>query len=216
MPRHQKWQRALVIGMSALAGYIDAIGYLQLGGFFVSFMSGNSTRLAIGFAGHKHAALVAGGLIGMFLLGVIFGSVVGQLSGRRYRGSTVLGLVALLLVLAAALHLAQIRPGALAAMAFAMGAENAVFERHGEANIGVTYMTGVLVKLGQHIARALLGGSRTAWLTYLFPWLGMIAGATVGAFVYPVLNLTALWPAAGVAAIAATIPLLVPMGWRAG
>ena len=31
--------------MSTLAGYVDAIGFLHLGGLFVSFMSGNSTRM---------------------------------------------------------------------------------------------------------------------------------------------------------------------------
>lgn len=29
-------------------GYVDAVGFMMTGGFFVSFMSGNSTRLAVG------------------------------------------------------------------------------------------------------------------------------------------------------------------------
>ena len=41
---------------------------------------------------------------------------------------------------------------AIAAMALAMGAENAVFEREGEVHIGLTYMTGTLVKFGQRLA----------------------------------------------------------------
>ena len=36
----------LACALSALAGYVDSIGYLHLGGLFVSFMSGNSTRWA--------------------------------------------------------------------------------------------------------------------------------------------------------------------------
>lgn len=39
---------ALAVCLSALAGYVVALGYLQLHGFFVSFMSGNSTRLGVG------------------------------------------------------------------------------------------------------------------------------------------------------------------------
>ena len=37
----------LAICLAALAGCVDAIGFLQLGGYFISFMSGNSTRLAV-------------------------------------------------------------------------------------------------------------------------------------------------------------------------
>ena len=38
---------ALACALSALAGYVDGIGYLHLGGLFVSFMSGNSTRMGV-------------------------------------------------------------------------------------------------------------------------------------------------------------------------
>ena len=41
---------ALACTLSALAGYVDAIGFLHLGGMFVSFMSGNSTRLGVSLA----------------------------------------------------------------------------------------------------------------------------------------------------------------------
>ena len=40
----------LACALSALAGYVDGIGYLHLGGLFVSFMSGNSTRLGVSLA----------------------------------------------------------------------------------------------------------------------------------------------------------------------
>ncbi len=56
-------------------------------------------------------------------------------------------------------------------MAMAMGAENIVFERNGEVSIGVTYMTGSLVKLGQRMVVALLGTDRLGWVPYLYLWL---------------------------------------------
>ena len=45
-PSHQ----ALALSLAVLAGYVDSLGFLQLGGVFVSFMSGNSTRLAVSLA----------------------------------------------------------------------------------------------------------------------------------------------------------------------
>lgn len=59
MHRHDKKVWPLAIALAALAGYVDAIGFLRLGGFFVSFMSGNSTRLAVGIASRSADALIA-------------------------------------------------------------------------------------------------------------------------------------------------------------
>ena len=39
-------ERWMAVLLAALAGYVDSIGFLQLGGLFVSFMSGNTTRMA--------------------------------------------------------------------------------------------------------------------------------------------------------------------------
>jgi uncharacterized membrane protein YoaK (UPF0700 family) len=62
--------RKVAITLSALAGFVDALGFLELGGFFVSFMSGNTTRLGVGVAGAMPEAWIAGGLMLTFMLGV--------------------------------------------------------------------------------------------------------------------------------------------------
>ena len=90
-------------------------------------------------------------------------------------------------------------------MVLAIGAENAVFERDGEVEIGLTYMTGTLVKLGQRLTAALLGGVRFAWLPYLLLWLGLVSGAVAGAAIYPFFGLAGLWLAAAAAAVFAMI-----------
>jgi len=47
MLSHDSPSQKLAIGLALLAGFIDALGYFSLGGVFVSFMSGNSTRFAV-------------------------------------------------------------------------------------------------------------------------------------------------------------------------
>jgi uncharacterized membrane protein YoaK (UPF0700 family) len=91
------------------------------------------------------------------------------------------------------------------AMALAMGAENAVFEREGEVHIGLTYMTGTLVKLGQHLVRALSGDASNTWRSYFLLWSGLAAGAVAGAALHPWLGMNALWLAALAAAFFALV-----------
>ena len=114
MLRYRKREIALAIASSTLAGYVDAIGFLSLGGFFVSFMSGNSTRLGVGVAGFSTEALIAGGLIASFVSGVVLGSLIGRVSGSKrqpavfdFDGAMAAGLPALV-------HVAVENAGALA------------------------------------------------------------------------------------------------------
>ena len=206
MKSHDLHAKALATMLAGLAGYVDAIGFISLSGFFVSFMSGNSTRLGVGLMNYSPAALVAAWLLASFVIGVIIGSLVGRIAGFHRRPAVLLT-VAALLIAAAGFHNADIRYASITAMVLAMGAENAVFESDGEVHIGLTYMTGTLVKIGQHMAAAMIGGDRMAWVPYLLLWAGLIAGACAGAVLYPLLGGGAFWIAAGTAAILAVISI---------
>lgn len=185
-----------------MAGYVDAVGFLMTGGFFVSFMSGNSTRLAVGLADHAAYASFALGLIVLFVVGVALGALVGRLAKDR-RGVAVLVLVSILLAGAATLVSCGLEQFAVLMLAAAMGAENTVFAEDGEVRIGLTYMTGTLVKLGKRITAALLGEDRLGWAPYLLLWLGLVAGASLGATAYHYVGSQALWAAACVMALLA-------------
>ena len=89
---------------------------------------------------------------------------------------------------------------ALLLAAFAMGAENATFEEGGEVRIGLTYMTGTLVKIGQRLAAAATGKATGAWLPYLQLWLGLVCGAVLGTVAQARLQANALWIAAALTA----------------
>ncbi|SES07241.1 YoaK family protein [Sphingobium sp. YR768] len=205
---------------AALAGYVDALGFLYLGGFFVSFMSGNSTRLAVGLSTHLSDAATAAGLIGSFVVGVMLGSFCGRVI-QRSRHSALIYLIAVMLSAAALLAMFGANWAAAAVLAMAMGAENALFERDGEVQIGLTYMTGTLVKFGQHLLSALMGGDRLGWLPYLLLWIGLVSGAILGALSYRLVGHFAIWVAAGAALLLASwlhhrpVPLAGPIR-RAG
>ena len=121
---------ALACALSALAGYVDGIGFLHLGGLFVSFMSGNSTRMGVSLAeGHWWGAIEALSLVVLFVIGAAAGSLI------------VLGL-------------------------------------------GLTCVTGALVKVGQLTAEALTGGARWGWAPNLLLWAALVAGSLCGALAY--------------------------------
>ena len=190
---------ALACALSAVAGYVDSIGYLHLGGLFVSFKSGNSTRLGVTLAeGHWQHALEALALIVLFVAGAAAGSLV-VLSRIAYRQPLILLFEALLLTAAALAYAYGLPNTAVAAIVLAMGLENAVFQLEGGAGLGLTYVTGALVKAGQLIAAALTGGAPWAWLPNVLLWAALVAGALAGALAYHWINLGAIWFAAATA-----------------
>ncbi|MES1952109.1 hypothetical protein S4A8_14694 [Salinisphaera sp. S4-8] len=200
MISYRRRERVIAAGLTALSGYVDAMGFIALGGYFVSFMSGNSTRLGVGLESAWSKAALPAALIGLFVAGVMLGTLIGQ-RARHRRPSAVVAVVALLLGIAAICHDVGLGTLAIMCMALAMGAENTVFERNGEVTIGLTYMTGTLVKLGQRITAALLGqGDRLAWAWYLMLWLGLVMGTLIGTRVYTLIGLDGLWFAALAAA----------------
>jgi uncharacterized membrane protein YoaK (UPF0700 family) len=200
MIRYRRRYWALAAALSAVAGFVDAVAFIDLGGYFVSFMSGNSTRLGVGLAIAPAQALIAITLIGCFIGGVMLGAFANR-GANKAGGLRVLIALTAMLACAALLSGMHAKGAAIALLAMAMGAANSVFQRDGEVSIGVTYMTGTLVRLGQRVAGALMGGPRWAWAPYLLLWLGLICGAVCGASAYQHFALSAVWIASAGAAL---------------
>ncbi|QDX26273.1 DUF1275 domain-containing protein [Sphingomonas suaedae] len=203
---------ALAVALAALAGFVDAIAFTRLGGYFVSFMSGNSTRLGVGIGLADGTAVLAAALILAFVAGVMGAAIIARRFAER-RKVAVLGAVTA--TLAAAAGLWMIRPGPLPLLlvAAAMGMENGVFARDGEVAIGVSYMTGSLVRMAQRLAGALMGDpDRWAFVPHLMLWLGFAVGVVMGAKVGLAAADLALW----IAALAAGGLTLVAAGLTRG
>lgn len=199
MIRYDRNFRALACGLAALAGYVDAIGFMKSGGLFVSFMSGNSTRMAIGIAEGTALGLAAAALIALFVCGVILDLILCAKVTIAHRKVTAMTGVAVLLTGAAICQSADLNLPTIGLLCLAMGASNTIFQRDGEVSIGVTYMTGTLVKLGHKLADAALGGDRTAWLPFLLLWVALIFGGILGAAAYSWSPDMSIWIASAVA-----------------
>lgn len=196
---------SLACVLSALAGYVDAIGFLHLSGLYVSFMSGNSTRMGVALAeGQWASAAELLGLIALFVIGAGAGSLI-VLGHGVHRQPCLLLAEAALLAAGALANAFDLPDGAIAAIVLAMGLENAVFQIKGGAGLGLTYVTGALVKVGQLAAAALRGGACWAWAPNLLLWAALVAGCVGGALVYHRINLSAIWFAAGAALALSTI-----------
>ena len=150
----QKWRGrvglALVASLSVLAGMTDAIGFMASGDF-VSFMSGNTTRLAVAISdGDMGLTLRLVILVATFVIGNALGVVVARLGGRRTL--PLLLCIATLLCMAAALPIDAQLPALLAAI-IAMGMLNAAVEEVNGLPVGLTYVTGALSRFGRGLGR---------------------------------------------------------------
>lgn len=199
MDRLDRSRRALAIGLAGLAGFVDATGFLSAGGYFTSFMSGNTTRLGVDLASNPALASIPAGMIAGFVIGVAAGVIAAELAPAR-RKTAVLALVSGLLVIAAAARALWL-PGFLAASVLAMGALNNVFRRNGEVAIGITYMTGALVRMGQGLAARILGRGDEGRIGAGLLWLGLAVGSVCGAAAFAIAPGVSPWLAAAYAAL---------------
>ncbi|MGY2440527.1 YoaK family protein [Pseudomonas sp. SDO52101_S400] len=218
-PEHlhmQKWRGrvglALVASLSVLAGMTDAIGFMASGDF-VSFMSGNTTRLAVAISvGDSGLTLRLILLVATFIAGNALGVVVSRLGGRR--ALPLLLSIATLLCAAAWPYDAQL-PALLAAI-IAMGMLNAAVEEVNGLPVGLTYVTGALSRFGRGLGRWMLGERRNGWKVQLIPWSGMFIGAILGAVLEHHLGLKALFVSGVFAGVLGLLSLKIPRRWQLG
>lgn len=196
MIRYDSRFRALALGFAMLAGFVDAAGFIKSGGFFVSFMSGNSTRLAISVATLGGTAIIAAILIALFVCGVTATVLICERVTMAHRKVTAASMVAATMIMAATFQTIGWATATIGLLCLGMGASNAIFQRDGEVAIGVTYMTGTLVKLGYKLADALRGRDRRGWSPYLLLWSALVSGGVLGALAFAASPSLSLWGAA--------------------
>lgn len=161
-----------------IAGYVDIIGYMELGGVFAANMTGNSVLLVLAAArgeGFRAASYLM--TLAAFLGGAIVASFL-----RRRTGRPVWPLVgAAVLVLVAAL-VAMPQPPQLVILAIAMGLQGAAITRFGPTSLQTVVVTGTMIRLADNLvdqARSGGGSARSATMLDALAWLTYIAGAAL-------------------------------------
>jgi uncharacterized membrane protein YoaK (UPF0700 family) len=192
--------------LAALAGVLGATAFMHSAGYFVTFMTGNAQRAALGYFRHDVVLSVTAAVL---MLCFVAGVVVASMCRRRFwaghpHGPTVLTTVSLLV--ATALDIidegweeAQLDFPPIMLVVFGVGALNTSFVKDGEVSVPLSYVTGTLVKMGQGIERHIAGGTAADWLGHFLLFATFILGAAVGGCISLVVNGTWMLVVASVA-----------------
>jgi uncharacterized membrane protein YoaK (UPF0700 family) len=178
-------QRRLAIWLALIAGYVDAYALIAYG-VYVSFMSGNTTQTGsmIG-EGRLPVALPSAVAILFFVVGSFAGT---WLTESKFRNSRQVRFSVIAAVLALIIVGSQL--GNLALLGLAMGLLNSTQSHIGPEPVSLTFVTGTLSKVGNHLAmavrRAPLPDAQGPWDTHLrraglmaSVWGGFLTGAIV-------------------------------------
>lgn len=175
-----------VLSLGLVAGYVDAVGYVELHGIFTAAMTGNSTTFGISLANGNHArATAVGTVLGLFFIGALGASLLRRaLPGYRYEWLCMVGV----LVIAQAIHWS--RPmgsgahGETLLLAIAMAMQGEALSRFSGISVQTIVVTNNIVKFADNIAGFLC----SVWyrkpeltLSSFLPGLGW-AGCIIGAF----------------------------------
>ncbi|WP_457105071.1 YoaK family protein [Methylobacterium sp. P5_C11] len=192
---NRRWQLGVGLLLTGLAGYVDALGFVRLGGLYTSFMSGNTTQLAVfGAEADPHRMILPAILLFAFLTGSVLGSGLAILVPSPWTTPAVLGYESLLILGGMGLGLESPELGLAAFfVAVAMGSQNAVLAQVRGFRAGTTFVTGALFSLGQKIAQALTRtGAPLGWIGDGLVWVSLLVGAFLGAHAYQRVALYAL------------------------
>ena len=215
---------AVVAGLAAVTGCLDAVSLARLTGTFVAFQTGNSVLVGLGI-GRGHFAVSAPPLVAVlaYLVGSALaptvaghGRIPAVLAARRLLGAAVgLLLIEVLLVLIgvgfgtdAARPSGALRYACIVVAAVAMAFQTPVVRRVDGIAVSSTFSTGMLARLGQS-----LGSWRDPATRARERGVARVLGATIGAFlvgatiggvlIEAVGNVAVVAPLVGLVAVAA-------------
>jgi len=184
---------ALLLALTTVTGFVDAVSYLALGHVFTANMTGNVVFLGFAVAKVPELSIArSGAALGAFVIGAALG---GRLAARIRTGprlrwisagfavETVLLLAAAALAAAGAGELMRDPPrlyGLIVLTGLAMGVRNAVVRTVAERDLTTTVLT--LTITGIAADSMFAGGANTGWTRRASSIALMLAGAAAGAW----------------------------------
>jgi uncharacterized membrane protein YoaK (UPF0700 family) len=159
-PMTSRQRNVLVTLLAVNSGYVDAIGFLALGGAFTSVMTGNMVLLGLSF-GNMDQTLVAH--VSLAIACFIAGAAIGTRVAGVHAGKHVIWPAPVTRALAIELTLAVVfsvlwwveggEPGKglqlalLGVNALALGIQSSAVQRFGVSGLSTTYLTGTLTQV---------------------------------------------------------------------
>ncbi|MGX1857370.1 YoaK family protein [Dietzia sp. NPDC055340] len=190
----------------AIAGFVDAVAFVVLQGSFVAFMSGNTTILGSSSAnGHWHPASLSAVLIALFFAGNVGGAALVRYAGRAAHRLLMVSIAAVILVGTIVANTVSPMAG-LVVTAIAAGLINSALAAKTDVHVGLTYVTGTLVKAAHQLVEGVGSDRPWAWSKTLGFWAVFAGGAVVGGAAFSKLGTAALWCAVGLALVACVLP----------
>jgi uncharacterized membrane protein YoaK (UPF0700 family) len=178
--------------LSLIAGYADAIGYIDFNAF-AGLMTGNTIFFGIEVATAKYdRAMFHALIIVVFLVGVVLARLAVRAGARSWMVLTVTA------ILLAACSFANAVSGPIL-LALGMGLQNSAANRFNGVALNHVFITGNLQKLGEEIVHWLWPTKeKTSHGAGIFAavWAGYAIGALLGALASSRLGMPLLVPAA--------------------
>jgi uncharacterized membrane protein YoaK (UPF0700 family) len=158
----------LALALTAVGGFVDAVGYIALFLIYTANMSGNSVHVGM-YLGQRNWAEAVRFVcaIASYFVGLLATRVAIEIAGRaghKRIASFTLGVEAALLAIFAhatpVMHFGRMQDlhsaahfALIALLAFAMGVQTATLTRVGALTIYTTFVTGTLTKLTESLTR---------------------------------------------------------------
>jgi uncharacterized membrane protein YoaK (UPF0700 family) len=179
---------SLAITLAAVAGFIDAVGYLTLHHLFTAHMTGNASKLGIAFAHGNMAGAAALAFAPLFFVcGIAAGAVLVD-RGRTWAAFALQTLLVAVYMLygSRVIHDGTVPDHSLGGFyvllgiaTLALGLQTAAFTDIDGNTTRTTYLSGMLTRLGQGLVQ---GAARRRLLLFVGLWLAYVGGATFGGY----------------------------------